>query len=248
VSVHPSARAFGDAAAAYDRARPEYPPAAVGWLVGELGLGEGSTVVDLAAGTGKLTVVLARTRARVVAIEPAAGMLERLRAALPGVEAHEAPAEAIPLPDGCADAVTVAQAFHWFATEDALAEMQRVLRPGGRLALVWNRRDLSDPVQAELDAILAPHQGDVPRHRHGTWRTTMEATQRFEPVAAREVAFEQRLDLEGLVERVLSTSFMAALPEPERTAVRGQVEAIGRRVGEPIALPYVSELSVYVRR
>jgi ubiquinone/menaquinone biosynthesis C-methylase UbiE len=246
--VHRAARAFGDAAAAYDRARPDYPPEAVDWLVRALELGPGRTVVDLAAGTGKLTRPLARTRARVIAVEPAAGMLERLRAAVPEAEALAGTAEAIPLGDDSADALTVAQAFHWFANEEALAEVQRVLRPGGRLALVWNRRDLSAPAHAELERIFAPYQGDVPRHRHGTWRAAMEATERFAPLVEAEFAFERRHDVDGFVERAASTSFIAALPDDERERLLAEVAAVGRRLGEPIVLPYVSELFAYVRR
>jgi ubiquinone/menaquinone biosynthesis C-methylase UbiE len=248
LSVHRAAQAFGDAADAYDRARPGYPDEAVDWLVRALELGDGSTVVDLAAGTGKLTEPLARTRARVIAVEPAAGMLDRLRKLLPGVEAHQGTAEAIPLADGAADAVTVGQAFHWFANEEALAEIRRVLRPGGRLALVWNRRDLTARPQLEMEQIMLRYRGDTPAHRHGVWRKTMEATELFEPLAASELEFEQRLDLAGLVDRVLSTSFIAALPDEERLRVADEVERAGRRLGEPVVLPYVTELFVFQRR
>jgi ubiquinone/menaquinone biosynthesis C-methylase UbiE len=248
MSVHRAARAFGGAAASYDRARPEYPPEAVDWLARTLDLRPGRTLLDLAAGTGKLTRPLARTRARVIAVEPAAGMLDRLRAAVPEAEALEGTAEAIPLAGGSVDAITVAQAFHWFANDDALAEMQRVLRPGGRLALVWNRRELSAPSHAELDRLFAPYQGDVPRHRHGTWRAAMDATERFDPLATAEFAFEQRHDVAGYVERAASTSFIAALPDAERERLLAEAEAIGRRLGEPVVLPYVSELFAYVRR
>jgi ubiquinone/menaquinone biosynthesis C-methylase UbiE len=246
VSLRREARAFGDVAEAYDRARPDYPQAALDWLAETLELGPGRTVIDLAAGTGKLTVGLARTRARVVAVEPSAGMLARLRAALPGVEALEGTAEAIPLPDASADAVTVAQAFHWFATEEALAEIQRVLNPGGRLALVWNRRDLDDRAQRALDDIFSRYEGDVPRHRHGTWREAMESTERFEPLDAMELRHEQRLDAEGTVERVLSTSFIAALPDAERAVVADEVRRAVAELGEPVVLPYVAELFAYV--
>jgi SAM-dependent methyltransferase len=248
MSVHRSARAFGEAADVYDRARPDYPLEAVDWLVRALDLRAGRTVLDLAAGTGKLTRALARTRARVIAVEPAAGMLERLRAWVPEAEALDGTAEAIPLADGSADAVTVAQAFHWFANEDALAEIHRVLRPGGRLALVWNRGDLAAPAHAEIDRLFAPHRGDTPRRGHGTWRAAMGATDLFEPFGSAELEFEHRHDLAGFVEQAASISYIAALPEGERGAVLAEAEAIGRRLGEPIVLPYVCELFGYVRR
>jgi SAM-dependent methyltransferase len=248
LSVHRAAQAFGGAAEAYDRARPDYPAEAVDWLVRTLELGEGTTVVDLAAGTGKLTVRLARTRARVIAVEPSAGMLDRLRARLPELEAHEATAETIPLADGCADAVTVGQAFHWFANEAALAEIWRVLRPGGRLALVWNRRVLDAPAQVEIERIMAPHRDTTPAHRHGTWRAAMEATELFEPLADSEIEHEQRLDAAALVDQVVSVSFIAALPDGERRRVADEVERAGRRLGDPIVLPYVAEQFVFQRR
>jgi SAM-dependent methyltransferase len=205
-------------------------------------------VLDLAAGTGKLTAALACTRARVVAVEPSAGMLERLRARAPQADAREGTAESIPLPDAAVDSVTVAQAFHWFATDAALAEIQRVLKPAGRLALVWNRRDLTAKPHIEIERIVDARRGDTPSHRHGVWRATMEATERFAPLAEAELRFEQQVDPRGLVERVTSISFIAALPEAERRAVAAEVEAAAERLGEPIVLPYVTELFAYVRR
>ncbi|MEA2448380.1 MAG: hypothetical protein QOG63_312 [Thermoleophilaceae bacterium] len=247
MSVRREARAFGGVAEAYDRARPDYSAATLEWLAERLELGPGRTVVDLAAGTGKLTVGLVRTRARVVAVEPSAGMIARLRAALPAVEAIEATAEAIPLPDASADAVTVGQAFHWFANDTALAEIQRVLKPGGRLALVWNRRDLSDPGQLALDRILDRWEGDTPRHRHDAWREVMASTGRFTPIETAELPHEQRLDAGGLVDRVLSISFIAVRGDAERAQVADQVRALAAELGDPVVLPYVTELFAYVR-
>ena len=136
--VHPSAATgFARSVEAYERARPEYPPEAIAWLAQELDLRPGRTVVDLAAGSGKLTRPLAALGCEVIAIEPVAEM----RAAIgPTARALDGTAEAMPLPDDSADAVTVGQAFHWFDGPRALAEIERVLRPGGALALVWNRR------------------------------------------------------------------------------------------------------------
>jgi SAM-dependent methyltransferase len=129
------ANAFGPAAGDYEAARPSYPPEAVALLERELGVGPGARVCDLAAGTGKLTRLLASTGADVVAVEPVPGMRDQLLATTPGVEVLDGTAEAIPLPDGSVDVVTVAQAFHWFRFDEALAEIARVLRPGGTLLL-----------------------------------------------------------------------------------------------------------------
>jgi SAM-dependent methyltransferase len=131
------ARSFGAAAEAYERARPGYPEAAINWLV-PTGAG---TVLDLGAGTGKLTRSLVGDGVEVVAVEPLAEMRAKLTAALPEVRALEGTAEAIPLEDDSVDAITVAQAWHWVDPERATAEAARVLRPGGTLGLVWNRRD-----------------------------------------------------------------------------------------------------------
>ena len=158
--VHPSAATgFARSVEAYERARPEYPPAAIAWLARELDLRPGRIVVDLAAGSGKLTRPLAALGCEVVAVEPVAEM----RAAIgPTARALEGTAEAIPLPDDSADAVTVGQAFHWFDGPKALAEIERVLRPGGALALVWNRRPVeSSELHAQISALIAP----VPRRR-----------------------------------------------------------------------------------
>src|SRR5437764_6215788 len=143
MSVHKAAaEGFHRTADAYERGRPGYPEDAIAWMVAGLRISDRSTVVDLGAGTGKLTRLLLPTGARLIAIEPVAGMRNALRALLPQLEIVDAVAEAMPLADGSADAVVAGQAFHWFETALALEEIHRVLRPGGGLGLIWNRRDL----------------------------------------------------------------------------------------------------------
>jgi ubiquinone/menaquinone biosynthesis C-methylase UbiE len=247
VSVHRAAQAFGDAAEVYDRVRPGYPPAAIEWLTRVLGLGPGRTVVDLAAGTGKLTVALVPTGARVVAVEPSEGMLAVLRRVAPDAEALAGTAEQIPLTDGSADAVVVAQAFHWFDHDAALAEIHRVLRPGGGLALVWNRRDLSDPAHAVLEETLSRWKGDTPRHRDGHWRAALERTALFEPLADDELPNDHELSPGGLEERAASTSFIAALPEQTRHEALADVRAFEARATRPIVLPHTTELFAFKR-
>jgi SAM-dependent methyltransferase len=178
----------------------------------------------------------------VVAVEPVAGM----RAAIgPGVVALEGTAERLPLADAEADAVTVAQAFHWFDGPAALAEIHRVLRPGGSLALVWNVRRLEDAEQAALERILAQHRGDVPAHRAGRWRDAFESSGLFGPLEERRFENEQRLDADGLWDRVASTSFIAALPQTEFRHVESQVRALA--AGE-VRLRYLTEIQVCDRR
>ena len=239
MTLHPSAeRGFDSAADAYERARPAYPAEAVAWLCARLGLGPGSTVVDLAAGTGKLTRMLEGTNARVIAVEPVDGMRAKLVEALPSVEALPGVAEELPLPDGSADAITVAQAFHWFATEDALAEMARVLRPRGALGLIWNLRDQRDPLQRAITELIRPLQGDEPTTYDGRWRTVLEASPLFGRLEEARFQNEQELDADGLAERVASISFVAAAREDLRTTVVERARALAG--GRIVRLRYVT--------
>jgi ubiquinone/menaquinone biosynthesis C-methylase UbiE len=136
-----AAEGFGSGADAYEQGRPSYPPDAVQWLEDALAVGPGTRLVDLAAGTGKLTRLFAPSGAWIVAVEPVEGMRRVLHRTQPDVAALAGTAEALPLAAGSVDAVTVAQAFHWFDAEAAFAELARVLRPGGRVGLIWNARD-----------------------------------------------------------------------------------------------------------
>ena len=148
------ARSFETVAELYERARPEYAEAAVDWLVERLGLQLGNRVLELGAGTGKLTRQLVRRGLEVVAVEPGDEMRGVLQRVLPDVEALAGTAEAIPLPDDSVDAITAGQAFHWFDAEAALAEMRRVLRTGRGFALLWNRWDKADPLLGPIDELL----------------------------------------------------------------------------------------------
>jgi SAM-dependent methyltransferase len=234
---HAAATGFARSAEAYERGRPDYPPEAIAYLARELDLRPARVVVDLAAGTGKLTRPLARLGCEVIAVEP----LDEMRAAIgDAARALAGTAEAIPVGDDSADAVTVAQAFHWFNGPVALAEIERVLRPGGGLALVWNRRPVeTSELHAAIAEIIEPHRGDAPAHRGGAWR---------EAFAGRELsewtfAFAQHMDVDQLVDRVASMSFVASLAEPERRSVLERVWALA---GEgPVAVPYVCEIYLW---
>jgi SAM-dependent methyltransferase len=126
-------------------------------------------------GTGKFTPKLIATGASIIAVEPVRAMRSRLAQDLPAITVLDGTADAIPLPDASADAVICAQAFHWFATREALAEIARVLKPAGMLGLVWNVRDLSVPWVADIDAIITPYEGDMPRFLSGAWRNVFPA-------------------------------------------------------------------------
>jgi SAM-dependent methyltransferase len=247
MDIHPSAQAFQTVAGDYQRARPDYPDEAGRWLAERLELRPGRTVVDLAAGTGKLTRALAASGARVIAVEPVAGMREQLAAALPEVELLEGVAEAIPLDDGSVDAAAVGQAFHWFDGDRALMEIHRVARAGSRLAVVYNRRALEDPTQTALDTIMRPLRGQTPAHRSGRWRDAFARTRLWGAVDDAELPHVQLLDRAGVVARVASISFIADLPSERRADVLDQVRALLKGRAEPIELPYVCELFVWQR-
>jgi SAM-dependent methyltransferase len=155
-------------------------------------------------------------------------------------------AEAIPLGDASVDAVTVGQAFHWFDGPAALGEIHRVLRPGGALALVWNRRPLEDPVHAAIAAIVEPHRGDAPAHRSGSWRAAFVDTALFGALEERTFPHAVRHDADALADRVGSTSFVAALEDGPRAEVLAAVRALA--ADGPVDLPYVCEVFVCDRR
>jgi SAM-dependent methyltransferase len=237
---------FGRGASAYEHGRPGYPKEAVDWICQRLGIGPASTVVDLGAGTGKFTRLMAPTGATLYAVEPSAGMREQLEKVVPEVTVLDATAQALPLPDGFADAVTAAQSFHWFASERVLTELQRVLRPEGGLAMIWNRRDLTDPLQLALEQIIARYRGRAPAHENDRWMDTMRATRRFSPIGQRDFPYEQLLDRAGLIDRVLSISFVAALDKEERDAVAKEVDSKAGAVNE-FRLPYRTQAYLFRR-
>ena len=219
-SIHDAAaRGFEANADGYARGRPDYPPALDRWLHDVACIGPGTTVVDLGAGTGKFLPRLSSTGATVIAIEPVAAMRARLSADFPGVDARPGTAEAMPLADASADAVVCAQAFHWFATAAALQEIVRVLRPGGVLALAWNVRDESVDWVRRLSDLIRPYEGAVPRYYTGDWRRVFPATG-FGPLAESRFAHAHvGPPRQVIVDRFLSVSFIAALPDAERRQV-----------------------------
>jgi len=195
---------FDAGAEAYEAARPEYADEAVAWIAERLPFGR---VLDLAAGTGKLTRQLVRTGAEVVAVEPGPEMRAVLARVVPNVEVLAGSAEAIPLPDRSVDAVTVGQAFHWFHRSEALAEMHRVLKPGGGFALLWNLFNDVDPL---LKAIGEFSERVRPPESLGTRDRLTDAGPHFGPLEERIFRRLRRYETDELVAWVASSSWVVA--------------------------------------
>jgi SAM-dependent methyltransferase len=248
VDLHPATRGFEDAGERYERGRPEYPAVAVDWLVAQLELGErpGALVLDVGAGTGKLTRPLLERGLGVVAVEPVAGMRAVLERTAPAADIRAGRAEELPLRAAEVDAVVAGQAFHWFANAAALRELARVLCPDGRLALVGNRRDLDQPLQAALGRLVAPYRATAPEHASDAWRAAFTAGAPFVLAAEHRIAHRQAVDAAGLVDRVLSISFVAALASDERRAIETRVRELA--TGTQLELHYVTEIGIYARR
>ena len=231
------ATSFGSAAAAYQRGRPPYPAEAIDWLLPP----GAARVLDVGAGTGKLTRLLAGRGLDVVAVEPLAGMREELARAVPGVPVYPGTAEEIPLPDGSVHAVLAAQAWHWVDPARAVPEVARVLVPGGQLGLVWNMRDDRADWVAQLSQIL--HD---PGESDGSRGGAAIIGPPFGPVQHRTVEWTHRLTRDQLLDMVASRSYIITMPAAERA---GLLAAVGRLADthpdlagrDELVLPYRTE-------
>ncbi len=226
---------FGQAAGMYSAARPSYPRDAVAWL-----LGNAAHVVDVGAGTGKLTQVVRDLGRAVTAVDPDWRMLQQLARDVAGVVTHVGTAESMPLPDASADAVLLGQAWHWVDVPDASQECGRVLRPGGVLGLVWNVRDERVAWVAALTDVM-----------HGSAAEDMIALGAvslgppFGALQERRWEWSRELRPEQIVDLAASRSYLITLPEPDRAAVLDDVRGLlathpdtaGR---DQVTLPYVT--------
>ena len=223
--------------------RPEYPAALLAHLPAV------DTIIDLGAGTGEFTELLAITGKRILAIEPVADMAARIRR-YANVEVVVGSAEAIPLSDAVAGLVCCATAFHWFDYAKATSEILRVLDRGGALALIWNMRDDRVPWIAKFSAVLSSYAGAAPRRSMSEWRAIF-GDDRFEHAISESYLTSQLVSASGIVDRALSTSFIAALPQSEQESVRQRIMAVVERQffdRERIEFPYVTELHLFRKR
>ncbi len=224
---------FGAEAAAYERGRPSYPPESIDWLLPP----NARDVLDLGAGTGKLTTRLVERGLGVVAVDPIPEMLELLSRSLPDTPALLGTAEEIPLPDDSVDAVLVAQAWHWFDPERAVKEVARVLRPGGRLGLVWNTQDERMGWVRDLGRIIG--------HEDDPFNQKVTLAEPFENVERHQVEWTSYLTPQALIDLVASRSYCITSPADVRTVTLERVRellathpALANSTG--LALPYVT--------
>jgi SAM-dependent methyltransferase len=186
----------------------------------------------------------------VLAVEPVAAMRARLGELGPLVTPVDAAAEALPFEAGSTGCALAAQSLHWTDVPAALAELDRVLRPGAGIGLIWNFRDVAVPWQRDLDALLGHLRGDVPHSRDGRWQRAVEASA-FEVAASQTRRWSLPTDDRGVVERVRSVSYVAALPEEAQRRVDERVLRVLRRHGlrpGEVEFPYVTETYVLRRR
>jgi ubiquinone/menaquinone biosynthesis C-methylase UbiE len=243
-----AATGFQRAAGDYERGRPGYPAEVVERMRQEIGIQTGQTVVDLAAGTGKLTRRLVELLpAEVIAVEPVAGMRAQLERVVPGVTVLDGTAEQIPLADAAAHVVFVAQAFHWFRVPQAAAEIARVLDADGALAIVRNQEVESATAPAVTAALTLVHeQVRQPRLRHRVWRDELEETKVFEPFHEWTVENAITQDIETFRHRIASRSYVGAMADGQRAQLLNDVQTVleghGIAPGEPFAVPTLTRV------
>ncbi len=239
--IDPAASAFGSAAADYERARPSYPADAIDALRSRGGLGPGRKVLDLAAGTGKLTRLLVDAGGDVIAVEPVPGMREELAAAVPTIVVRDGVAENIPLDDGSVELVTVAQAFHWFDYEKALGEIRRVLAPGGSVAILFNERDERVPWVKTWNEVIEWHSRRIAYYQRTDWQAVLRDGG-FADIAYDRAEWKQPMTRDLVASRVRSVSYIAELDDQGQQEYVDRVLALVDGFEEPFDLPYVTHV------
>lgn len=238
MKLHPLATRFAGVADSYERGRPEHPSAVVDALIGGLGLERGDAAADLGAGTGKLTGALLVAGLDVVGIEPLEEMRGLLAERVGPERALAGTAEAIPLADRSQRAVTVADAFHWFDGPAALAEIARVLAPGGGLALLATFPDWSGASWGhELGTLLSAARPEHPFFDGPSWEELLAAAGGWSAPRELRVSVAGPANAEAIPDYLLSISWIAAMAEPDRTEIIARAERIVAAGETPDELP-----------
>lgn len=251
-SIHPIAQSgFAPTAELYQRVRPSYPNAITQWLTEHLHLGKDDELLDLGSGTGKFLANLSKISTQITAVEPIAEMLEQLRSQYPQVHSLQASSQQLPFANDVFDAIFCAQSFHWFADSNSLQEIHRVLKPTAKLGLLWNQRDESVEWVKALAGCIRPYESSTPRYHRQDWQKVFENQKLFHAIDVVTFKHCQTGPVEEVVcKRLLSTSFIAAMPHTQQQALQQQFEQIvfaytGKRPEEQIDFPYTTYAYFY---
>jgi SAM-dependent methyltransferase len=237
----------------YDELRPEYAPEAVAWVAERCGIGPGSSVVDVAAGTGRLSGRFLELGVDVVAVEPASNMRSVLQERFPTVRAIVARAESMPFDDGAVDAVVVGNAFHHFERDAAMAEIRRVLRPRGALAVFWawpaEEEQLQIPgMRAIYEAVEATRADSVIPAAHRSWSAPPVAADGFDPFERREFPATHVLPAARLADLYATSSDVVSLPPPTREWLLDRISELSRGLPRTLRLPGRTVVDLCTRR
>lgn len=227
-SIHPSAKqGFSASAELYQSVRPNYPEQIVAYLQSRLHLNAQAHVLDLGTGTGKFLPYLKKLSHHITAVDPVAEMLAQLNLVHTEIQSVQGTSDAIAVADHSIDAIFCAQSFHWFANIESLNEIDRVLKPHGFLVLIWNQRDISVDWVNALANEISPVEGNTPRYHSGLWRKAFDEQNKFKLSDETVIPFKHSGTVENVVsKRLLSTSFIAAMPVPQQQKLKQQFEAI----------------------
>jgi len=237
----------------YDELRSEYAPEAVSWVAERCGIGLGSSVVDLAAGTGRLSGRFLQLGVDVIAVEPAANMRAVLKERFPTVRVIVATAESMPFDDGAVDAVVVGNAFHHFGRDAAMAEIHRILRPGGALAVFWawpaEEEQLKIPgMRAIFEAVEETHAQAAIMAAHRSWSEPPATVDGFDPFERREFSTTHVLPAARFADLYATFSDVVSLPAAIRAGLLDRIGQLSRGLPETMHLPQRTVVDLCVRR
>ncbi|WP_163124657.1 class I SAM-dependent methyltransferase [Acinetobacter portensis] len=251
-SLHSSAqKGFSSAAELYQQVRPSYPQSIALWLQDRLQLSSETMLLDLGSGTGKFLPYLQQITQHITAVEPIDEMLAQLKQAYPNVQTLQAFSNNMPIQHQTVDVVTCAQSFHWFAHLETLTEIHRILKPNGYLVLIWNQRDIGINWVKALADVISPFEGNTPRYHSNQWRKVFQEQDLFKLYQETTIPHLHHGTVEQVVsKRLLSTSFIAAMPKSKQLELKAQFERIvqeytGKSLDEEIDFPYITHVYVF---